>query len=447
LVQRDGLQRLRYVMRYSRQHSTICSTLADSGWLAGVGVKRGVDAREVAESDLIVVWGTNPVSTQVNLMTHIARARKQRGAALVVIDPYRTGTAEQADMHLAVRPGTDAALACAVMHVLFREGYADRDYLARYTDAPAELEAHVATRTPEWAARITGLGADEIVAFARLYGKTRRSYIRIGFGFSRSRNGAASVHAATCLPAVTGAWRHPGGGALYSNGALYPLDMTLIEGLDALDRSTRVLDQSRIGPILAGDKRDLGDGPPVKALFIQNTNPMVVCPESAEVREGFARDDLFVCVHEQFLTDTAKMADIVLPATQFLEHDDIYQASGHTRIQIARKLFEPYAECRTNHDVICALARRLGADHPGFAMTEWQLIDGLLARSGWPDAETIWRAGGFDAMPDYATSHHLNGFPTPSGKFQFKADWAKFGPDHARMPKLPDHFAIIDEAD
>jgi anaerobic selenocysteine-containing dehydrogenase len=147
------------------------------------------------------------------------------------------------------------------------------------------------------------------------------------------------------------------------------------------------------------------------------------------------------------MTETAKMADIVLPATMFLEHDDIYQASGHTRIQIARKLFEPYAECRTNHYVICELARRLGATHPGFEMTEWQLIDDLLARSGWPDAETIWRAGGFDAMPDYATSHHLNGFPTPSGKFQFKPDWAKFGPDHARMPRLPDHFAIIDEAD
>ena len=175
---------------------------------------------------------------------------------------------------------------------------------------------------------------------------------------------------------------------------------------------------------------------------------MCVAPELDKVHGGFAREDLFVCVHEQFLTETARMADIVLPATMFLEHDDIYQASGHTRLQIARKLFEPYAECRPNHDVICELARRLGAPaHPGFEMTEWQLIDDLLARSGWPDAETIWQAGGWDAMPDYATSHHLNGFPTPSGKFQFKPDWSKLGPDHARMPKLPDHFAIIDEAD
>ncbi len=184
------------------------------------------------------------------------------------------------------------------------------------------------------------------------------------------------------------------------------------------------------------------------ALLIQNTNPMCVAPELEKVHQGFAREDLFVCVHEQFLTETAQMADIVLPATMFLEHDDIYQASGHTRIQIARKIFEPYGECRTNHFVICELARRLGAPaHPGFAMTEWQLIDDLLARSGWPDAATIDAAGGWDALPDYATSHHLNGFPTPSGKFQFKPDWSRQGPDHARMPKLPDHFAIIDEVD
>ena len=241
------------------------------------------------------------------------------------------------------------------------------------------------------------------------------------------------MHAASCLPVVTGAWQHEGGGALYNQGDLYHWDKTNIEGLDVLDPAIRNLDQSRIGPILVGDRQDLGAGPPVTALLIQNTNPMCVAPELDKVHEGFARNDLFVCVHEQFMTETAKMADIVLPATMFLEHDDIYQASGHTRIQIARKLFEPYAECRTNHYVICELARRLGA-HPGFEMTEWQLIDDLLARSGWPDAETIWRAGGFDAMPDYATSHHLNGFPTPSGKFQFKPDWAKFGPDHARMP-------------
>src|SRR6202046_1396892 len=168
LVQRDGLQRLRHAMRYSRQHSTICSALSGAGWIAGVGAARGVDPREIAKSDLIVVWGGNPVSTQVNVMTHIAKARKERGAKLVVVDPYRTGTAEIADFHLAPLPGTDGALACAVMHVLFKEGYADRAYLARYADDPAGLEAHLEHRTPAWASKITGLSEAEIVAFARL---------------------------------------------------------------------------------------------------------------------------------------------------------------------------------------------------------------------------------------------------------------------------------------
>src|SRR5205807_5808586 len=177
-VQRDGINRLRHAMCYSRELTTICNFLTDAGWLAGIGVKRGVDAREIAKSDLIVVWGGNPVSTQVNVMTHIAQVRRERGAKLVVVDPYRTGTAEIADLHLAPLPGTDGALACAVMHVLFAEGYADRAYLARYADDAAGLEAHVASRDPAWASRITGLTDTEIVDFARLYGRTRRSFIR-----------------------------------------------------------------------------------------------------------------------------------------------------------------------------------------------------------------------------------------------------------------------------
>src|SRR5581483_2358427 len=215
--------------------------------------KRGVDAREIARSDLVIAWGGNPVSTQVNVITHVAAARKERGAKFVVVDPYRTPSAAAADLHLAPLPGTDAALACGVMHVLFKEGYANRAYLARYTDDPVGLEAHLETRTPEWAAAITGLTAAEIVDFARLYGRTKRSYIRLGYGFSRQRNGAMQVFAVSCLPTVTGAWQYEGGGAHYSNHGMLPLDMTTIEGLDVVDRTTRILDQSRIGPILTGD--------------------------------------------------------------------------------------------------------------------------------------------------------------------------------------------------
>ena len=448
LVQRDGINRLRHALNYSRQHSTICNALSDSGWLAGAGVKRGVDAREIPFADLVVMWGGNPASTQINVMTHITRARRERGAPFVVIDPYRTPTAEVADIHLAPRPGTDGALACAVMHVLFRDGHADRAYMARYTADADALEAHVAARDPAWAAGITGLGEQEIVDFARLYGRTKRSYLRIGYGFSRSRNGAAQLFAASCLPAVTGAWQYAGGGALYANGGgLYKLDRTVIEGLDIVDHKTRILDQSRIGPILTGDRRDLGDGPEVTALLIQNTNPMVVSPDSNKVRRGFARDDLFTCVHEQFMTETAAMADIVLPATTFLEHDDLYTAGGHTVLQVARKVIEPFAEARPNHFVICALAKRLGAAHPGFDMTEIEIIDQTLARSKLPDAATIHAAGGHDLALPFTTAHFLDGFGHADKRFHFKANWAVIGPSHRSLPALPDHVAVIDAAD
>ena len=361
LVQRDGIERLTHVKKYSRFKSTICVMLSDTGFKAGHGKRWGVPATEIAEhSDLVVVWGTNPVHTHVNLMTHIARARKERGAKLVVVDPYRSATAELADMHLALRPGTDGALACGVMHVLFKEGLADRDYLARYSDVPDELERHLRARTPAWASAITGLPEAEILAFARLYGGTKRAFLRLGYGFTRSRNGAAAMHAASCLPVVTGAWQHQGGGALYNFGELYHWDKTMIEGLDARDRGVRELDQSQIGPILAGEPDALAGGGPVHALLIQNTNPMCIAPDLGKVHRGFARDDLFVAVHEQFMTDTARVADIVLPATMFLEHADIYQAGAHPTIQVHKPILEPFAECRTNHYVICELAQAPG---------------------------------------------------------------------------------------
>jgi anaerobic selenocysteine-containing dehydrogenase len=446
LVQRDGINRLRHAMKYSRWYSTICVALSDAGWLAGVGSKRGVDLREAAEhADLVIIWGGNPVNTQVNVMTH-AMAAKKRGATLVVVDPYRTGTAAKADLHLAVKPGTDGALACGVMHVLFAEGFADWDYLRRYTDCPEELAAHVKSRTPQWASAITGLPAQTIVEFARLYGRSKASFIRCHHGFSRSRNGAANMHAVTCLPAVTGAWQHRGGGALYGHTGIYPLDRTLIEGLDVLDKSLRELDQSRFGPILVGEADALNGGPPVTALLIQNTNPAMVCPELHKVHAGLAREDLFTCVHEQFMTETAAFADVVLPATTFLEHDDFYTASGHTVFQVARKLIEPPGEARENHFVICELARRLGAKHPGFEMTTWEIMDQTLRRSGMWDAQTNWERGGQDFAYPFERMHFLDGFDTADRKFHFRADWQRFGGRWQEMPVLPDHFDVIDKA-
>jgi anaerobic selenocysteine-containing dehydrogenase len=445
LVQRDGINRLRHVMRYSRQKLTICTSLPELGWWAGVGRSWGPDPREMAKSDLIVIWGGNPVATQVNVMAHVSRARKERGARLVVVDPYRSGTAAVADLHVALRPGTDGALACAVMHVAFRDGYADRAYMARHADCPEALEAHLATRGPDWAAAITGLSVQEIEDFAQLYCRTQRSYVRLGYGFARARNGAANMHAVSCLPTVTGAWQYEGGGALWSNRGMYHWDKTLIEGLDAVDPSIRVLDMSRIGSVLTGDRSELRDGPQVHALLIQNQNPLTVCPDSNRVRRGFAREDLFVAVHEQFMTETARWADVVLPATMFMEHDDVYQAGGHTHIQIGPKLIDPPGECRSNHQVLQGLAARLDAKHPGFEMTEMEIIDATLRASGWPDAATVLRERWIDAALPFEQAHFLTGFPQADKRFHFAPDWAALGPDHACMPRLPDHMPSIDE--
>ncbi len=447
LVQRDGINRLRNVMRYSRQKMTICTSLPEVGWHAGVGQSRGVDPREMAQSDLIVMWGGNPVSTQVNVMTHVSRARKERGAKMVVIDPYKTPTAAVADMHLAIRPGTDAALACAVMHVAFRNGYADRAYMRDYADCPDMLEAHLRDRGPDWAAGVTGLSVAAIEAFATLYGQTQLSYIRAGYGFARSRNGAAAMHAVSCLPTVTGAWQHEGGGALWSNRGMYHWDKTLIEGSDMLDPSIRVLDMSRIGSVLTGDRTELRDGPQVHSMIIQNQNPLTVCPDSNRVRRGFGRDDLFVATHEQFMTETARWSDIVLPATMFLEHDDLYQAGGHSHVQIGPKLIEPPGECRSNHEVMQGLASRLGAEHRGFGMTAMELIDATLQASGYPDAKTVMENRWVDEMPPFRTAHFLDGFPTRDGRFHFAPDWAGLGDKLGVMPALPDQMANIEAAD
>jgi len=449
LVMRDGIHRLRNVKRYSGQYSTICVTPAWNGYIAGTGKLAGADPREMAKSDCVVIWGTNPVHTQVNVMTHAVRARKERGAKIVHVDVYRNATSEAADMAIILRPGTDGAFACAVMHVLFREGMADRDYLERYTDAPRELEAHLAAKTPQWASRITGVPAAEIEAFARLVGRTPKTYFRLGYGFSRNRNGAVNMHAALCIAAVTGAWRHEGGGAFHNNGAIYHWNKTMIEGLDALDPAVRVLDQSRIGAVLTGDAGALKGGPPVDALFIQNTNPMMVAPDLNVVHRGFARPDLFVCVHEQFMTETAKMADVVLPATMFTEHDDLYQGGGHQHIMLGPRVVDAPEGCRSNHEVICALAKRLGAEHPGFDMSVRELIDWTLVNSGWRGLADLEREKWFDVQPAFEAAHYLKGFAWPDGRFRFKADWAGvkpqgFGPADG-LPALPDHHDAIEE--
>ncbi len=454
LVMRDGINRLRHAKRYSVMYATICTTTAWTGFIAGTGRLAGPDPREMAKSDMIVIWGTNPVNTQVNVMTHAARARKERGAKIVAIDIYQNGTMQQADLALCLRPGTDGALACAVMHVLFRDGHANWPYMEQYTDCPRELEAHLRDKTPEWASAITGLKVEEIETFARMVGTTPKTYFRLGYGFSRQRNGAHNMHAALCIPSVTGAWLHDGGGGFHNNGAIFHWNKSLIEGLDVADPSVRVFDQCRIGAILNNDPDDLKGGPPVTAMLIQNMNPVQVAPEQRKVKTGFAREDLFTCVHEQFMTATAEMADVVLPATMFLEHDDIYQGGGHQHILLGPKLVEPPGECWSNHDVICALAKRVGAEHRGFGMTPREIIDWTLQNSGWGTLEQLEQAKWIDCQPAFETAHYIDGFRYPDKKFRFKPDWNNVPAPRANtlrfprdVPGLPDHWDVNEKAD
>ena len=459
LVQRDSINRLRHAKKYSGFFDTICTNLAWTGYVMGTGRLAGPDPREMAKSDCVVIWGTNAVVTQVNVMTHAIRARKERGARIVVVDVYENATMKQADLGIVVRPGTDGALACAVMHVLFRDGHADRAYLEKYTDDPAGLEAHLESRTPEWASAICGVPVAEIEAFARLVGTTKKTFFRLGYGFARQRNGAVNMHAAASIAAVTGCWQYEGGGAFHNNGAIYHLDKRLLEGNGMADPAVRHLDQSQVGRILTGDAASLRNGPPVTAMLIQNTNPANVCPEQRLVRQGFLRDDLFVAVHEQFMTDTAKLADVVLPATMFVEHDDLYKGGGNQFITLGPKLIDPPAGPRTNLHVIEELAKRLGvADRPGFGMDERQHIDTMLARHG-SSYEELKRDRWLDVQPDFDTAHYLKGFGHADGKFRFRPQW-EWGPSPnkpprsvglmgpwQRLPEFPDHVELIEAAD
>lgn len=428
IVQINSIRRLTYAKRYSSMHGTVCITPAWTGFAMGTGAVRGVDPREMAKSDCIVIWGTNPVSTQINVWTHAAKARKTRGTKIVVIDIYDNPTMKQADHKVILKPGTDGALACAFMHILFRDGLADWDYLNQFSDDPKGLEAHMRSKTPQWASEITGLPVEEIEALAKLMGNTKRTYLRLGYGFARQQNGAVNMHAALSIATVLGAWQYEGGGAFHNNAEITALNASYVTGTEMLDHDVRVMDQSKIGRVLTGDSDALLGGPGVHAMLIQNTNPMNIAPEQRRVRDGFMREDLFTAVHEQFMTDTAKLADVVLPATMFLEHDDIYKGGGHQHVILGPKAVDaPENELggpRENLYVIDGLAKRLGlGDRDDFNMTARQHLDRILSDSGYGEYDAFKANKWIDEQPDFETSHFLNGFAHEDGKFHFKPNW------------------------
>jgi len=447
-VHRDGIARLRHARGYSNQYETICTGAAWPGFLAGTGLIGGPNPELMAEADCVVIWGTNAVNTQVNVMTHAMRARKDRGAKIIAVDIYMNGTMEQADLPILLRPGSDGAFALGVMHVLLRDGLADRAYLARMTDFDAEIEAHIMSKTPAWASSISGVPVAQIEEFARTVA-TPNTYFRLGYGFARQRNGGTNMHAALCIPAITGAWQHRAGGAFHSNSGGWHLDKSLITGT-AMGKAGRDLDMSEIGKVLTGDPKALKTPTPVKALFIQNTNPVNVAPEQELVRAGFAREDLFTVVHEQFMTETALMADIVLPATMFLEHNDYYRRGGHTRILVGSKLVEAPGECRSNFEVVNELLRRLGASDESLALTDRQMVAETLRRSDYGDLEDIERTGFIELDTSEEKARYADGFNFADGRFKFRPAWREIAErkgylwtiDPDALPLLVDYWDI-----
>jgi anaerobic selenocysteine-containing dehydrogenase len=459
-VQRDGINRLRHAKGYSNQFDSVCTNMAWTGYAMGAGAIRGADPREMAKSDCVVIWGTNAVSTQVNVMTHAMRARRERGAKIVAIDVYDSPTLKQADLGLILRPGTDGALACAVMHCLFRDGRADWDYMNRFADDPHGLEAHLKSRGPQWASAITGLSIQDIESFAQLVGSTPKTFFRLGYGFTRQRNGTINMHAANCIPVVSGAWRHEGGGAFHNNAAIWQLNKDVLQGASMADDGRRWLDQGKIGRVLTGDPEALNGGPQVTALFVQNTNPANIAPEQRLVLAGLRREDLFTVVHEQFMTDTALHADVVLPATTFLEHDDVYRGGGHQHLLFGPKLIDAPGEARENLHVVEELASRLGvADAAGFGLSAIEHVD-IILRDSNHAPRSDWEGPNWtDVQPSFEESHFLNGFGHADGRFHFKPDWRNtHAPDRpadrigllgpiGRLPVFPDHVDLNEAAD
>ena len=401
---------------------TICASAGGAGFKATVGKTMGFDPEAVVAARLIVAWGANIVSSNVHLWPFIEEARR-RGGRLVTVDPYRSRTAQKSDRHLALLPGTDAALALGMMHVAFRDSLADRDYLSRHTVGAAELEARAREWTPERTAATTGLSVEEVETFAREYATTHPSAIRLNYGLNRHAGGGMAVRTIACLPAVVGAWRHPGGGVLLSTSGLYPVDTAALERPDLVPPGTRTLNMSQLGRIL----NDPELGPPVKALFVYNSNPAAVAPEQDAVRRGLAREDLFTVVHELFPTDTVDFADIVLPATTTLEHYDIHKSYGHLYVSLSRPAIPPYGESRPNTEVFRRLAARLGLDHPCLRESDEEMarrdfhwdhphMDGITF-------ERLEREGSVRlSLPDPYVPFADGGFPTPSGQCELLSE-------------------------
>jgi anaerobic selenocysteine-containing dehydrogenase len=410
------------------QAGTICDTCADVAWEMTCGPVGGADPEAMVHSDLIISWSADLVTTAVHAWAKTEEARAQ-GAKLVVIDPRRSRTAAQADWHVVPRIGTDAALALGLMHVLVRDGLADRGYLARQTVGFDRLEQEVLPRfAPGRVSEITGLPSADIERLAHLYGRARAPYVRIGFGMSRSSQGGQAVRAVACLPAVVGAYAKPGAGALLATVGGYGFSFEAVRRPSG-PAATRLVNHSRLGQALL-ELRD----PPIRALFVSANNPAVTCPDATTVRRGLMREDLFTVVHDPFITDTARYADLVLPATTYLETEDLFRAYGAYYVQFAPQAVPAQGEAWSNLRLAQELARRLEVRDSVFSMTTSELVRTAFIGATGPaaslDPDALRTAGPIkiDPYPDGQQ------FRTPSGKLEFYSETlARQG-----LPPMPD---------
>ena len=421
-VQAESMdRRFFHLLGASMLERTICSTAGSVGMAMTLGASIGADGEGIPESDLVLLWGTNTLTSNPHLWPFVRQAR-DRGAAVIAIDPIRTRTAEQCDEWIGIRPGTDAALALAIMHVLFAEGMQDDDYIARYTLGADALRERAKEYPPSRVAAITGVSEERITALARRYGRAKAAFVRINYGLQRHGGGGMAVRTIACLPAITGHWRRAGGGVQLSLSANFQFNKKALARPD-LSPPVRTINMIRLGDALTREDAGVG-GPPVKAMVVYNSNPAAVAPDRNAVIRGLAREDLFTVVLEHFQTDTADWADWVLPATTQLEHWDVHFSYGHLYASLNRPAIEPIGEAKPNSEIFRQLAARMGIDHPAMRDDDVTLIRQAL-ESAHPKMEGVT----FEALQEHGWVR-LNvprpflpfmegGFTTPSGKCEF----------------------------
>jgi anaerobic selenocysteine-containing dehydrogenase len=429
LVQGEAMDhRFFHLLGASKLDRTICATAGMMGMRMTIGASIGADAEEVPSSDLILLWGTNTLTSNPHLWPKILEARA-KGAPIICIDPIRTRTAEQCDEWIAIRPGTDAALALGLMHVMFAEGLEDKDYLASHTLGADQLRERVKEYAPERVASITGITAERITTLARQYAAAKTGFIRVNYGLQRHGGGAMAVRCIACLPAVSGHWRRPGGGVQLSSSANFAFDRVQLKREDLAPAGTRTINMSLLGRALNEPEAGVG-GPPVRAIVVYNSNPGAIAPDHVSVVRGFKREDLFTVVLEHFRTDTCDYADWVLPATTQLEHWDVHFSYGHLYATLNKPAVEPLGEALPNSEIFRRLAARMGMDHPALKDDDVTLIKQALGSADRKMQTVTWEAldeHGWARLnvPKPFAPFANGGFLTPSGKCEFYSERMK----------------------